>query len=372
MKRLVHKLVLFAPLMIMVAIVNWTVDPSHIFHPGDEKKIAELIAAGHNVSGPPNYDDRAVQAYLTNRPENYEVIVVGTSRSFMISSAQFSGRSFFNHSFTAGMLEEFAAFYGLYSSGDQSKRPSIFVISIDPYVFNPHRTIRDSLLINGYPLIGRRLQTMPQRDQRVPFTHRFKINKMIELFSFPYFQRSLSKLINEPRAEFKPSSLPYGEETIKRADGSMAYPEFFRKRTIQQVHEDAVYYCNANPVFLLGSFTEIDKSATSLLEEFVETLQSDGVEVVFFLPPYHPYTYNYLMKSDKYRIISDVENYLQKLAGVKGIKVLGSYNPDACQCAESEFYDGSHTKETCVDKIFQRAGFQQQATSRFDYDTPRN
>jgi hypothetical protein len=355
-KRLLLKLALFCPLLILVGIVNWTVDPSHIFHAGYEKNIAALVASGQNVSGPPNYDDRAVQAYLISRPEGYEVIVLGTSRSFMISSSQFPDRSFFNYSFTAGMLEEFAALYGLYTTTSEPRHPSILILGIDPYVFNPHRTIRDSpTLVDGYATVERRLRTMPRRERREPLNRRLGIDKIIELFSFSYFQTSLTRLVSEengPKGAFTATALQYGEQTIKRADGSWAYPESFRKRTIQQVHADAVDYCNTTPVFLLGSFTEVDPSATSLLEEFVETLKFDGVEVVFYLAPFHPFTYNYLINSEKYRIIANVESYLRELGKSKGIRVLGSYNPAACGCAESEFYDGSHPKETCIEKIF--------------------
>lgn len=66
--------------------------------------------------------------------------------------------------------------------------------------------------------------------------------------------------------------------------------------------------------------------------------------MVFFLPPYHPYVYETLSTSDKYKIINAVEEYFRELAAKRNIAVYGSYDPKSLACIDSDFLDGMHLR----------------------------
>ena len=59
------RLLLFIPLLLLVPLTNYFVDPASLFHIGEEKKMAELILAGNNVNPPTaNFDEREVKKQL--------------------------------------------------------------------------------------------------------------------------------------------------------------------------------------------------------------------------------------------------------------------------------------------------------------------
>ena len=85
----------------------------------------------------------------------------------------------------------------------------------------------------------------------------------------------------------------------------------------------------------------------------MDLILQDGVEVVFFLSPYHPLVYRHLVHSEEYRIVTDVEGYFRSVAAKKGIRIIGSYDPARIGLTESDFYDGMHPKPEAVRRLFQ-------------------
>lgn len=102
----------------------------------------------------------------------------------------------------------------------------------------------------------------------------------------------------------------------------------------------------------MENFDSLSILYCDLLEKLVGYLQNRKVEVVFYLPPYHPYVYNYIETSEKYQIVLEVENYLRNLALEKGIEVYGSYDPDLLGCTEKDFLDGMHMRRVDISKAW--------------------
>jgi hypothetical protein len=48
---------------------------------------------------------------------------------------------------------------------------------------------------------------------------------------------------------------------------------------------------------------------------------------------------------------NDSQNRFIQLAKNKSISIIGSYNPDKCGCTISDFYDGMHPKDYCINNI---------------------
>jgi hypothetical protein len=84
----------------------------------------------------------------------------------------------------------------------------------------------------------------------------------------------------------------------------------------------------------------------------VDDMLFQDVEVILFLPPYHPVAYELLMDEESYRIIDDVENYIRNIAAERGIQVCGSYDPGMYKLEGTDFVDGMHLHRNSMAKIF--------------------
>jgi hypothetical protein len=89
-------------------------------------------------------------------------------------------------------------------------------------------------------------------------------------------------------------------------------------------------------------------------EVFIQTLLSDDVRVILFLPPYHPITYSYLKRNPLYSVVFKAEAYFVACAKKYALEVFGSYDPHACACDESDFCDWHHPFDSSTPKIFNR------------------
>lgn len=104
------------------------------------------------------------------------------------------------------------------------------------------------------------------------------------------------------------------------------------------------------------SFTEnlykISEKTTMDFIKFVNKLQADGVRVIFFLPPYHPVSYEKIKNNPKYQMVFEAQSFFIETAKKYHVEVAGSYNPNICGCEASDFYDFHHTYGSSTKKIF--------------------
>lgn len=351
MKRLFKRFLLLIPIPISMILINFFYDPAHLYTGGRyEKGIANYLLAGKNVAGVTNYDSHLLQEYyiqgLTGRKD---VIVLGSSRSLSLKSDIFKTKSFFNNSINSARIDDYEYVYNLYR--DKSLIPRTVVIGVDPWILYRNKSNlkganTSSIIIKK---VGPAL-TIISHIFHVGITQD-KISKYYQLISPSYFQRSFS-LFTKSLADSNNSSKyfaisdPNDSRIIKYADGSMNLNT--DKKDKEQIRQSAVSY---DPIPLLGGFEELDKGLINHFQHFVDLLQSDGVEVIFYLPPFHPITYKNLINS-KYGIIIDAQDYFVSLAAKKGIKVFGSYNPQDYNLDESLFADGSHPAELAPKIIF--------------------
>lgn len=354
MKRLMSKLLLLMPIPAMVLAANYTIDPAHLFGGGAyERGVAEWLLKGAHVAYVSNYDERLVQKYyvegLSVPPE---ILILGSSRCLQIGSWVFPGRRVFNHSVAGATLEDDLAVYGLYRF--KGLQPARVILGVDPWVFNKAnypvwsslgpeaKAMAHALTSAGKPAAGR---------WRLPARYR-------ALCSLSYFQESAKLGTAWLRAapEARRRGYTVSDETVddgltKRPDGSLSYARSFRSRSPEEVRQDAIAYVSRDSVYGLDSFTQLDPETTQLFESFIEMLQQDGVEVWLVLPPYHPVTYALLIESPQYRIVADVQQYLEQVAQKKHLVLLGGYDSGALHLTDADFLDGMHPTASAMARL---------------------
>lgn len=345
MRKLLLKIARFLPLLILVAAINYYVDPSQLFGNGRlERWMAETMLRGENVANALNYNDRLLQKfYLENLLIGKDVFVLGSSRSLMIRAEDFPGQSFYNSGMAGASVEDFIAITQLLE--ERNFIPSIMIIEVSPWVFN-----RNNGQIRWKSLGSEYLTGLNRLNLGVTFSTRLRsldIKKYGGLFSLPYLQESIRWATI--RSQIHAAAEINTGEAFKLSDGSYLYDARIQQLSPEEVREKAIEAV-AVP-YSFNKFEQIDSNLSLQFETLVTSLRDQGVRVVLLLMPYHPDYYQALVENEQYEIIRDVETYLHQFADKAGLELIGSYGPQAAGCSANEYFDGLHARKNCVNRI---------------------
>ncbi|MEO6151239.1 MAG: hypothetical protein ABIN95_07015, partial [Mucilaginibacter sp.] len=280
-----------------------------------------------------------------------DVIVISSSRGGFISSNIFPGKKISNNFLRGASLEDYLALYDIVES--KKWKPAKIVFTLDPWLLNDNNeAVRWMMLEKNYNSMLKKLNitNTPAISKTAP-TNSLEFEKALQLVSFSYFKQAYIYLRKNKRA-FYPTDNRCNEGLTYLADGSMCYDKQRRKNSIKAVDKLAVNYIQDEPVYCLGRFSKLSAAKIVLLEKLVDHIKSQGIEVEFYLPPYHPMVYDYLTKTPKYKEVFAAEAYYVDLAKRKNLVYCGSFNPAAYGLNKSWFYDGMHAKEKAVELIF--------------------
>jgi hypothetical protein len=343
LKKLLGRLLLLLPIPLFMAGVTGTVDPAELFH-DSSAQLAEQWARKGSVSIQGNIDERRLQDQMIRRaPPAVDGIILGSSRAMEIRSGWFPGRCVLNLSVSGASVEDHLALHELVLA--RGIRPRLVVLSLDPWLLNRNSgQDRWKSIAQPYELALRRLGAPAESLQGATMT---ELLKWRQLVSPSYFQESLKRLWRSMKKGGK-------EEDFTRRlgkDGSTYYPREFTSASVEQVRDLAGQYIGLRGVYALEGFSELDARAGSLMESFAKSLRSQGTQMLFVLPPYHPRVYSFLSSTELYRHVGAAEQWFRALAGREGIRVIGSYDPAACGFTEADFLDGMHARESALARL---------------------
>ncbi len=352
-KYIISVLTTVASVLLLASLLNYFIDPAHLFRGGTyEHGIVELLQQGNNVANISNYDERLFQKYyVQNLQKGKDVIVLGSSRSMQIRSELFKTNSFFNASVSGSSSEDYLSIFDIYYR--HGFVPKKLVLGVDPWVFNSNsnQTRWRGIQNNYYDMLKLIGISSISHNNTVVVKH----NVFKQLISWGYLRESFSHLVrgkvfdSSREQKYYPTNSDTAAVTVKRVDGSL-YEASYENKTPDEINESVIAF-SISP-YSLQKFTEINMKASQELVKFIQFLNDKNVEVIIFLAPYHPYVYKNLVYGSNSHIIDDAESHLRNIAEKYHIPLIGSYNPDKSSCVESEFYDGMHPKEICVNKIF--------------------
>lgn len=361
--RLVKKLLFFSPLALVVVGFNCYVDPAHLFRGGTyERGITELLLAGRNVANVSNYDERLLQRYyIEGLNENKDIIVLGSSTALQIDTSLFPGKILFNHAVSGGSLEDYLAIYHLYRM--KGLFPEAVIFGLDPWILNAKNgQTRWKSLEREYLEILRFMES--KYNVRFAADRRPLNAKYLEAISLNYFQYSFREALrrledhfsgedlSHVKGEYFPTTEEFSTSDVVRGDGSRRYGQRIQEVGLDEVEVKARSFARADQVYSMGGFDELNANAQRLFDAFINLLLDDGVEVVFFLPPYYPAIYDLLVEKSGNQILLQGQDYFIELAKNKGIKVVGSYNPSDLRLAAVDFYDVLHAKREAMRQLF--------------------
>jgi hypothetical protein len=352
-KRFLIRLLFFIPIPVLMIVINLTADPAKLFDNGNyERELARLMASGQNVGNIRNHNDRFTQKfYVECIDEAPQVLVIGSSQSMQISHMLFPGKTFHNSSVPNATLQDYITITELYLQ--KGLKPDTLVLGLNPFIFNSKNGKErwkdlKTLYLAGYKRVTSRTGKVEMRRSIIN-------DKYLALISPSYLQSSM-KAIFRPKAvsEYYPTVETIGDDPIMWADGSYQYGKEMRALT----GEDVLQLTQARIEDKSISYAEFDQNLLELFEKFVTYLVDNGIEVIFYIAPYHPVTYKQILESRKYDIVVEFEIYVRTFASGKGIQVVGSYDPDELGLGIDDFHDWVHTRRAAVNKIWHDAGFE--------------
>ncbi len=342
------------PVLLITPVVNYTVDPAHVFAtPGEkEAEIAAVLAAGKNVVNFERYDDRRIAAYLLQaRRDTPDVVILGSSRTLNIGSYLFPQSRVVNASMLAANIREVLAAYQIVRS--RKMHPDTVVVGIDPWMLNANAYDERWTAIK--PQFDSAIAEMQIRNwpghRDAPSTQ----SRLGALFSADYLQQSIRSLQNRSGDDIRwyVSDRPLNKGFTRLSDGSYTYSEYERTKGTTAVDERAVRYTNGS-VYMLDANATVDPTLAGAVKKLLQTIRQDGSEPILFLPPYHPKVYSALATDSRYSIVSAAETTMRETAAALGISVTGSYDPKRMGLESGDFYDGHHLTESGLMKVFRR------------------
>lgn len=380
-------LLLGVPVLALMVVVNYRVDCSGLFQ-GDltTRTIVELLLAGNNVSGFSQMDQRAVtELYIQLLAEDQvpETIVLGSSRVMQITG-EIAGTSLYNCGVTGADYRDVMNTFYLLEKYD--KLPRRILLGVDPWLFRADaldaRSNADLYEETLSVALGRSSGYQPPELSRAYLLCDAAVQKLTggsyslsslnitdetlsALFEPSYFQGNVLYYRNNrsgaattedgeaiPYHAVDDADLPTSPAEVKCSDGSVCYAAGFRNASADEVLS-AAHAQAGNFLYMLG-YTALEADQCALFEDFVDYMQSCGVEIVFFLTPYHPFVYEYvsIYNVEDHAGFFEVEPYLREFAAREGIPVIGSYDPSLLGLTEEDFYDGLHVRSSGISKFF--------------------
>lgn len=335
----------------IISVFNYKIDSLGLF--GNSNYLshaAKTLANGKMIAGLKDYDDRLFQELIIkNLQVKNDVIAIGSSRIMQLRKRFFleDRINFFNHSVSGASLEDYIAIVGAYEL-IHGYLPSTVVLGIDPWVFNKYSGQNRWKTLSKY--YNYEIEKIYNKKQNT--TGNINTTKWKQLINYDYtisnikFFKTLLK--NKDKTFYITDTIDI-DDSIKEVDGSIHYPYKSRNPNYDEVKKTAISYTKGE-VYSLTKYTTL--SNRELFEDFIKYLQSKKVNVILFLPPYNPITYDLLIANEKYKYIQKAEQYLFTHASKQNITVKGSFNPHKYSFTNKDFFDGMHGHDGVAKKIF--------------------
>lgn len=353
MAKFCLKILGFAPILAMVMLLNFRVDPANIYKKGYESKAADILLHGQNVVGMLNYDERIFQEEIVKKREKCpDTILLGSSRVMTLSNDVVEMKDYWNHGVSGAGIYDYLGILGMYNKSGQM--PKQVILGVDPWILNEKNG--DTRYQSIIQYVDSFRETMEGDKSKVQLKFPF-FEKELQIFSLSYFQSSVDLIRKEPELLKGPDFDFYGttekeaKEMIRYIDGSIEYGESVRNKPVEEVDKEAWQYVSGS-VYQIEDYQELDPNMCLMFENMIDYLQEKEVCVIFYLPPYHPIVYEYIEGDKNYEMVLRAEEYFKNLAIGKGIQVYGSYNPEVLQCTGEDFLDGMHMRRSCMSKCW--------------------
>ncbi len=334
---LLYGLSILIPVFVGIPVVNYIVDPSHLYSPEYLDKVVDGLKQGKNVENVSDLNERAFkEKYIKAlRGRSFDYAIVGASPVMQISTEDFDSCAIINLGMSSSKLEDLIAMYQLCK--ENNIRYKKIIIGVMPTFFNAGDRMSSWKYLESYynTFLG---NSNSSTDYSL----------VTNLFSVSYFKSSIVhqlKSFIRGGEKFRLVDTNVNDGATKIWDGSITYAKEIRERPQSEIDLNASIW--THPSF--NGFFSLSKERIDLFNRLINALRTDSVDIIFFKSAYHPIFYKRIMKLDG---MTKAFKYIDDFAQKNNIPVIGSYNPDDIGFNKYDFLDAAHERKEAIDKTF--------------------
>lgn len=360
-KMLIRACLIVLPVVLVMASVNYTVDPAQVFDDGFIQEVARGVLEGSNVAlTADNYNERRLQRLIiSGLAEPPDGIALGSSRIFSIPCDAFGFEKGVNNGVSGAVMEDMLSMAELYD--EYGMLPQTVVMGIDPWLFNAnHGDTRYKELIPEYNRFAKKLQLPAREEMGNIYTG--------QLFSPTYFQSAAGQIFHSPRSVMqafqnmknKPKPIISrdisSDYTNKLSDGSIFYKKEIRSQSEEKVSQSVTETIAAGHFYHSVHYSCLSPEIIDQLTKLVDFFKSNDITVKFVLSPLHPAFYEHIEQNEEYRMLLEAEPFILDFASERGIQVIGSYDPAKVGAENTDFLDFAHPTREFMILLCESAG----------------
>lgn len=361
MKKFIYNLLIYFPILIIIVVVNYFVDPAHRYaRKNYTSTVVEMLKKGHVTNVDDNFDERELKLLLAaDRAKTaVDILILGSSRAMLISEKLFPGKTCLNLSVSgAGLNDEAALYQACLRNQIQIKR---VILLVDPHFFNetnngfPGKALehdyQEYLQVLGKKESGEKPLT-PQGDgiSTLKVIEGFfsKLDRKMNVLSPSYFQKAIQHLITkEGSSLYNTEHYDNWGNTI-HTDGSLSYNETFRNQPQKEIDRSGMLYHYKG----WDHYNSLSQQKIEELERLISYIRRNGCDMLILNSSYHPYTYKRLTTLKEYRCMKTAMDFIPEFAAAHQLQVIGTFDPAKSHCDKTDFYDAMHMSTRGIEKI---------------------
>jgi hypothetical protein len=341
-KFIVYVLSIIIPVFGGMALVNFLVDPGHVYSSSYIDNVVEGARRGLCVTNVGNMDERIFKKKLIEvyKDKKFDYLVIGSSRVMTISEDCLNDSTLLNLGVSGCKLEDMIALYQICKENGITFKNVI--IGTDPTLFNANDKDSRWESIGSYYYAYKGAGDIDTKSE-------FQRTLIQNLFSPSYFKSAIKAI---PNALAGTLQIEYvktyiNEGGTKRPDGSIYYAREYREIPQSSVDANATTCCHGS----FNKFESFSEERRDIFTKFVETLHNNGANIIIWCCPYHPIFYKRALEM---KGLPSSISFISKYANKSGFKIIGSFNPDELGLTNKDFYDGLHVRKETVDDLLSK------------------
>jgi len=327
---------------------------------------AALLQPGQAVIVTRELDDRRLQRMRLQTIPRPAVVAFGSSRVMPLGGAALglAPGQFYNAAVSAASVEDHVGFWQILKRG--GRVPDIAIFSVDHWALARSQEVRWLALSGEVAEFLDGAGRGPGWGWAPLHALVYRWARFKELFSYTVLKASVADLERAARgrgrhgAEVETSLRrdvvaegQVGGRRAVRADGSLIYDRAYGGQAAEQVREEAVRFARAGARGL-AEF-RVDPERLARLELLWRDMRAQGVEVVVYLPPYHPAAWALIRAEPRAATaLADSAAAVAGLAARVGARFLDASDPGSIPCDAGRFYDGDHARVECLRAVIER------------------
>lgn len=347
-KFLIRISILIVILYGVVIATNYVVDPANLFTNEIIEDAVNKLSTGKTVEFYGDFDEGIFQEKMVSRlKEKPDTVIIGSSQ-IMYANWNYKN-SYIGYLSSANMGD----YFGMVGILDElNKMPEHIVFGIDPWAFMfdhngaSHKSVR---------VYAEKIYSKVKGESYNPDKHfENNLNKIKEVFSFPYFQSSIWAIrenglrlyISGDRKKVKTAKNDEIGDIAKIMPNGRGIMSRSLLHTVADNDREVLSAIKYNVIYKFGkSLEHLDKNNFNEFVELVDYLNNIGVKVDIYLPSRYPTLYEYLVNNKDYGVVEELEKEVRNiLGGGYGITIHGSYNPFLADVKKEDYADWNHLK----------------------------